>query len=63
MPRASAPNGDRHLVDQSSHLARARNWPRWDESVDSEELISEPIGVGSTVLTKVGSMGRDYQHT
>ena len=42
----------------------ARNRPRWDESVDSEELTSpEPIGVGSTVLTKFRSMGRDYQYT
>jgi hypothetical protein len=42
----------------------ARNRPRWDESVDSEALTSpEPIGVGSTVLTKFRSMGRNYQYT
>lgn len=42
----------------------ARNRPRWDESVDSEELTSpEPIGVGSTVLTRMRSMGREYQYT
>ena len=32
--------------------------------VDSEELTSpEPIGVGSTILTKLRSMGREYQYT
>ena len=42
-------------------VADARNRPRWDESVDSEELTSpEPIGVGSTVRTRMRSMGRDY---
>jgi Polyketide cyclase / dehydrase and lipid transport len=41
-----------------------RNRPRWDESVDSEELTSpEPIGVGSTVRTRLRSMGREYQYT
>lgn len=40
----------------------ARNRPRWDDSVDSEELTSpEPIGVGSTVRTRMRSMGRDYE--
>ena len=43
-------------------IADARNRPQWDESVDSEELTSpEPIGVGSTVRTKLRSMGRDYE--
>ena len=42
----------------------ARNRPRWDDSVDSEELTSpEPIGVGSTVRTKLRSMGKDYVYT
>ena len=42
-------------------VADARNRPRWDESVDTEELTSpEPIGVGSTVRTGLRSMGRDY---
>ena len=42
-------------------VADARNRPLWDESVDSEELTSpEPIGVGSTVRTRLRSMGRDY---
>jgi carbon monoxide dehydrogenase subunit G len=42
----------------------ARNRPRWDDSVDSEELTSpEPIGVGTTVRTKLRSMGREYVYT
>jgi carbon monoxide dehydrogenase subunit G len=42
-------------------IADARNRPLWDESVDTEELTSpEPIGVGSTVRTRLRSMGRDY---
>lgn len=42
-------------------VADARNRPRWDDSVDSEELTSpEPIGVGTTVRTKLRSMGHDY---
>ena len=44
-------------------VADARNRPRWDNSVDSEELTSpEPIGVGTTVRTKLRSMGRRYQY-
>ena len=43
-------------------IADARNRPQWDEGVDSEELTSpEPIGVGSTVRTKMRSMGREYE--
>ena len=42
-------------------ISDARNRPLWDDGVDSEELTSpEPIGVGSTVRTKLRSMGRDY---
>ena len=42
----------------------ARNRPRWDESVTSEELTSpEPIGAGTTVRTKLSSMGREYEYT
>jgi carbon monoxide dehydrogenase subunit G len=45
-------------------VADARNRPSWDESVDSEELTSpEPIGVGSTVRTRMRSMGREYVYT
>ena len=44
-------------------IADARNRPQWDDSVDSEELTSpEPIGVGSTLRTKLRSMGREYQY-
>jgi hypothetical protein len=45
-------------------VADARNRPRWDDSVDSEELTSpEPIGVGSTVRTRLQSMGREHVYT
>jgi uncharacterized protein YndB with AHSA1/START domain len=44
-------------------VADARNRPRWDESVESEELTSpEPIQVGTTVHTRMKSMGREYQY-
>jgi hypothetical protein len=43
-------------------VSDARNRPSWDDSVESEELTSaEPIGVGSTVRTRMRSMGRDYE--
>ena len=43
-------------------VSDARNRPSWDDSVNSEELTSEePIGVGSTVRTRMRSMGRDYE--
>jgi hypothetical protein len=43
-------------------VSDARNRPSWDDSVDTEELTSdEPIGVGSTVRTRMRSMGRDYE--
>jgi carbon monoxide dehydrogenase subunit G len=43
-------------------VSDARNRPRWDESVDSEKLTSpEPVGAGSTVRTRMRSMGRDYE--
>jgi uncharacterized membrane protein len=46
-----------------AYIADARNRPQWDDSVDSEELTSpEPIGVGSTIRTKLRSMGREYQY-
>lgn len=45
-------------------VADARNRPRWDDSVESEELTSpEPIGVGTTVRTTLRSMGREYVYT
>jgi hypothetical protein len=44
-------------------VADARNRPRWDDSVDSEELTSpEPIGLGTTVRTTLRSMGRSYRY-
>ena len=52
----------RPIEEVFAFIADARNRPQWDESVDSEELTSpEPIGVGSTVRTKLRSMGRDYE--
>jgi uncharacterized membrane protein len=54
---------DRPLEEVFTYVADARNRPQWDESVDSEELTSpEPIGVGSTIRTKMRSMGREYQY-
>jgi carbon monoxide dehydrogenase subunit G len=54
---------DRPVDEVFSFVADARNRPRWDESVDSEELTSpEPIGVGTTVRTRLRSMGREYEY-
>ncbi len=54
----------RPIDEVFAYVADVRNRPRWDESVDSEELTSrEPIGVGSTVRTRLRSMGREYQYT
>jgi uncharacterized membrane protein len=54
----------RPLDEVFEFVADARNRPRWDESVDSEELTSpEPIGAGSTIRTRMRSMGREYQYT
>jgi hypothetical protein len=45
-------------------VSDVRNRPQWDDSVDSEELTSpEPIRVGTTVRTRLRSMGREYQYT
>jgi carbon monoxide dehydrogenase subunit G len=52
------------LDDVFAFVEDARNRPRWDDSVESEELTSpEPIGVGTTVRTKLRSMGREYEYT
>ena len=52
----------RPIEEVFEFVSDARNRPRWDESVDSEELTSpEPVGVGSTVRTRMRSMGRDYE--
>ena len=54
----------RPVEDVFEFIEDARNRPRWDESVDSEELTSpEPIGVGTTVRTTLRSMGREYVYT
>ena len=54
----------RPIDEVFAFVADARNRPRWDESVDSEELTSpEPIGVGTTVRTRMRSMGRQYEYT
>jgi uncharacterized membrane protein len=54
----------RPIGDVFAFVADARNRPRWDDSVDSEELTSpEPVGRGSTVRTRMRSMGRDYEYT
>jgi Polyketide cyclase / dehydrase and lipid transport len=47
-----------------AYVEDARNRPQWDETVDREELTSpEPIGVGTTVRTRLRSMGREYEYT
>ena len=52
----------RPLDEVFAFVSDARNRPSWDDSVDSEELTSpEPIGAGSTVRTRMRSMGRDYE--
>ena len=54
----------RPLDEVFAFVEDARNRPRWDESVTSEELTSpEPIAVGTTVRTKLSSMGREYEYT
>lgn len=55
---------DRPPAEVFAYVSDARNRPNWDEGVDSEELTSpEPIGVGSTVRTKLTSMGKQYTYT
>ena len=52
---------DRSQTDVFAFISDARNRPKWDHGVESEELTSpEPIGVGSTVRTTMRSMGREY---
>jgi uncharacterized membrane protein len=53
----------RPLDEVFAFVSDVRNRPQWDDSVDSEELTSpEPIGVGTTVRTRLRSMGREYQY-
>lgn len=50
---------DRPIAEVFDFVADARNRPQWDSSVISEELTSpEPIGVGSTVHTRMKVFGR-----
>jgi uncharacterized membrane protein len=54
----------RPVEEVFAYVEDARNRPQWDTSVDSEELTSaEPIGVGTTVRTRLRSMGRRYEYT
>ena len=54
----------RPIEEVFAFVEDARNRPRWDDSVDSEELTSpEPISVGTTVRTRLRSMGREYVYT
>jgi hypothetical protein len=55
---------DRPLDEVFGFVGDVRNRPSWDDSVDTEELTSpEPIGVGTTVRTRLTSMGRRYEYT
>jgi uncharacterized protein YndB with AHSA1/START domain len=55
---------DRPIGEVFAFVSDARNRPRWDESVGTEELTSpEPVAVGSTVRTRFRSMGKDYEYT
>ena len=54
----------RPVEEVFAFIEDARNRPRWDDSVEREELTSpEPIGVGTTVRTTLRSMGREYVYT
>ena len=53
---------DRPPDEVFAFIADARNRPQWAMGVDSEELTSaEPSGVGSTVRTRMTSMGREIE--
>jgi carbon monoxide dehydrogenase subunit G len=53
----------RPLNEVFPFIEDARNRPQWDDSVESEELTSpEPIGVGTTVRTRMRSMGRELEY-
>jgi Polyketide cyclase / dehydrase and lipid transport len=54
----------RSVDDVFAFVGDVRNRPRWDDSVETEALTSpEPIGVGSTVRTRLRSMGKDCEYT
>jgi uncharacterized protein YndB with AHSA1/START domain len=53
----------RPVEEVFAYVEDARNRPQWDEGVDSEELTSpEPIRVGTTVRTRLRSMGRAHEY-
>lgn len=50
---------DRPIDEVFAFVGDARNRPQWDASVISESLTSpEPIGVGSTIHTRMKTYGR-----
>ena len=54
----------RPVTEVFGFIEDARNRPQWDDTVVSEELTSpEPIAVGTTVATRLRSMGREYTYT
>jgi len=53
----------RPIAEVFEFVADARNRPSWDDSVVTEELTSaEPIRQGTTVHTRLRSMGREYAY-
>lgn len=53
---------DRPIAEVFDFVGDARNRPQWDSSVISEELTSpEPIGVGSTIHTRMKAVGREVE--
>ena len=54
----------RPITDVFGFVEDARNRPQWDDTVISEEITSAlPITVGTTVRTRLRSMGREYTYT
>jgi hypothetical protein len=53
---------DRAPEDVFAYLTDGRNRPQWDAAVISERLTSpEPVGVGSTIHTRMRTMGRETE--
>ncbi|MCY7289093.1 MAG: SRPBCC family protein [Cryobacterium sp.] len=54
----------RPITEVFAFVEDARNRPQWDDTVISEEITSAPpITVGTTVRTRLRSMGREYTYT
>lgn len=54
----------RPITEVFAFVEDARNRPQWDDTVISEEITSPgPITVGTTVRTRLKSMGREYTYT